>query len=121
MSISNPLVVIVGAVTYSCNRIGDAGVYGSEYFGKDVLSELTVKIRHTKMKPGSDGILYDRHNVEMTETIYAVGDVPQYQRRAYFVSENKRADTAAYAVDTGEGLVDFLTDAHLLDLVNWVN
>jgi len=52
--------------------------YASEYLYKGTLSQYRVRIRHTKTAQ-----LYDRHNVEVVQTIYAAGEVPESVRKCY--------------------------------------
>lgn len=121
MSIANPLTVIGSLGSYSCARINQDS-YGSEYFGRLATGEMTLKIRHSKVtNPDVYGNTYERHNVELRETVYAVTDVPQYENLNYAVLQHKRGATSAAVVDAGEALVDFLDDTHLADLYNWIS
>lgn len=120
MSITSPISVVIGGTTWSLNKINN-DAYGSEYFGSGADSEVTMKIRHTREKALADGTSYDRHNVEIRETVYPTDTSPQLERHCYVVLRNKRNDDKTAVVDTWEGLVDFLTDAHLADLAAWVN
>jgi hypothetical protein len=62
--------------------------YSSEYYLRESLQELTMKIRHTKTSPKDGSLAADRHNVEITQTVFAVANTtPEYTRKAYFVFE----------------------------------
>jgi hypothetical protein len=120
VSISTPITIAIGSDTFTCNLINNDN-YGSEYFGVTTGSEVTVRIRHARLKPGASGVNYDSHNVEITQTVYADGTTPEFQRKCYVVLQNKRNDDATAAVDAWESLVDFLTDTHLADLLAWIH
>jgi hypothetical protein len=94
--------------------------YSSEYYLRETLQELTMKIRHTKTSPKDGSLAADRHNVEITQTVFAVvGTSPEYTRKAYFVFEAP----AAYA-DVGpmSGLSSWAiasTNEALTNLQGW--
>lgn len=97
------------------NRVNQDS-YGSEYFQKSSLSEYVARIRHTKTKAG-----YDRHNVEVTQTIYATLTVPEYYRKFYFVLELLPSETSVDLADAVCDLAIASTDQVLKDLLNWIN
>lgn len=97
------------------NRVNQDG-YGSEYFFKSSLSEYTARIRHTKTKDG-----YDRHNVEVVQTIYATTTVPEYYRKFYFVLELLPSETNVDLADAVCDLAIASSNQVLADLVNWIN
>jgi len=69
------------------NKIND-GSYSGEYLLKEATQEFKAYIRHTVTKTG-----VERHNVELTQRIYADGDTPEKLRRVYFVLECQPNDT----------------------------
>jgi hypothetical protein len=120
MSISNPNSITINSVAKSLVRINQDN-YGSEYLYREATYELRLKIRHVKEKPVSGQLVLSRHNIELTQTVYATSTAPQYTRQAYLILRNSDTDTAADVSYLAQGLVDFLTDANLGDLINWVN
>lgn len=115
MSFSDPQSVTVNAVAKSLVRINQDS-YSSEYFLRETLGEYTMKIRNTSFL--RDGQTIDRHNVEITQTLYATATVPAIVRKAYVVIENSRSDTPADAVFLGSALAGWMTSPNLTKLVN---
>jgi hypothetical protein len=91
--------------------------FGSVYRFNDATHEVKLTIRHTKAK--KNGVAYDRHNVEVVETIYAASTVPEYTRTFYFVIQQLPGDTSYVNAD---GIADWLiasSNAALVKLMNW--
>jgi hypothetical protein len=61
----------------------------------------------------------DRHNFEIVHTIFQAGDVPQYERKFYFVIETKPGDTATALADAVADLMILSTNAFLVSLNGW--
>jgi hypothetical protein len=120
VSIANPLVITINGTDYNLIRI-NMDNYGSEYLYSGSTFELRMKIRHSKEKlvPGSAQI--DRHNVELTQTVYPTADSPAIVRQAYAVLRNGYNDDKTAASYLDQGLVDFLSDAHLADVIAWAS
>lgn len=60
--------------------------YSSEYLKRDSEESFRLRIRHTSSsKAGAEK--RDRHNVELVHTVYADGDVPEREDKAYFVMD----------------------------------
>lgn len=120
MSIVNPMVVPVNGTNYNLNRINQ-DAFGSEYYYRGATFDLRLKIRHSKEKVSSDGVVFDRHNMELTQTVYATSTTPVIVRQAYSVFRNGSLDDATTASYLYQGLVDISTDANLGDLIAWIN
>lgn len=87
-------------------KIDQSKPYESEYLLRDSTKETTVRIRHTETKPSAGGgAVYERHNVEVKERIFAAGETPEYYRKWYIVGEAKPGDTDVKLVDA---LADWL-------------
>lgn len=97
------------------NKINQDG-YTSEYFLKESLSEFRVKVRHTTAKATGSNPARDRHNVEVSERIYATATDAEFTRKVYIVFENIESDTDD---DNILGLCDYLTAAILAKLFGW--
>lgn len=115
MAFTDPQSITINAVGKSLVRINQDG-YSSEYFLRQTLDEITMKIRNTSFV--RDGQTIDRHNVEITQTVYATATVPSITRKAYSVIENSRSDTPADAVFLGLALAGWMTSPNLTKLVN---
>lgn len=118
MAMSDPMVLTLARGSTSCVKVNQ-DKYSSEYRFNDAVSGVNVFVRHSKRTV--DGLTYDRHNIEVVETIYATSTVPQYTRKSYFVTENISADVS---IVNSTGLFSFLTastNAQLIKLFNWEN
>jgi hypothetical protein len=119
MTLANPIVITLNGTDYNLPKI-NLDNYGSEYLYSGTTFELRLKIRHTKeaVKSGQAAQI-DRHNVELTQTVYPTADSPAITRQAYAVLRNGYNDDKTAASYLDQGLVDFLTDAHLADVISW--
>lgn len=115
MAFSDPQSITINAIAKSLVRINQDG-YSSEYFLRETLGEITMKLRNTSFQ--RDGQTIDRHNVEITQTIYATATVPSITRKAYSVIENSRSDTPGDAVFLALALAGWSTSGNLTKLVN---
>lgn len=93
--------------------------YASEYLYRGSLSEVRARIRHTKTKASGDRPSYDRHNVEITRTVFATEAAPEYTRKVYVVIEQLPNDSDVKETDA---LCDWLiatANANTTSLLNW--
>lgn len=88
--------------------------YSSEYRFTDATSRYNAKIRHSRAASGQD-----RHNVEVVQTIFAAGDVAEYERKFYFVFEHKPGDTSVALADAVADKVILTSNALLVGLIGW--
>jgi hypothetical protein len=101
-----------------CVRINQ-DTYSAEYMFKDSTHKVIVKVRHSKTKLTTARPSYDRHNVEITETIFAAGTVDEYTRKVYIVLEQLPADVD---VEWADALADWLiltANVNLDSLMAW--
>ena len=115
MAFSDPQAVTVNAVAKSLVRINQ-DKYSSEYFLREATLEYGFKIRNTSFVKA--GVTIDRHNVEITQTVYATSTTPSIERKAYVVLENSRSDTPADAINLLKALADWLTVGNITKLIN---
>lgn len=100
-------------------RINQDG-YSSEYLFKDATGSYRCRIRHTKTSPtASRPVPYDRHNLEVVQTIYAAGAVPEYERKFYFVIEHLPSDTSVALHDAVADKIILTSNALLTGLFGW--
>lgn len=94
--------------------------YSSEYYLRESAAEYHLRIRHSKTAPKNGDLPADRHNVEVTKTVFAVaGTSPEYTLKAYFVFEGP---PAYLTIDVMGGLADWAiatTDEALTNLAGW--
>jgi hypothetical protein len=119
MAFGATLTVTVNAVAKVLNRINQDN-YGSEYYLRSSTDEYRMKIRHSKESPQTDGRVFDRHNVELTHTIFAVGATPEVKRivsSTFRILSNDDLTAAGYLT---AGFVDYVDNATVQgDLLTW--
>jgi len=93
--------------------------YSSEYMFKNSTSEYRAKIRHTKTKASNGSPEKDRHNFEVVQKIFAAGDVPEYERKFYFVWEILPSETSKDLADAVADLMIVTSGAFLTSLMGW--
>lgn len=113
------LVDTSSASVGTVSKINQDG-YASEYLYRGTTSQIRLRVRHTVVKATAARPAYDRHNVEIVETIFATDTVPEFDRKAYIVFENLKSDSDTTIV---EALTKFLQSgsslATLVALYNW--
>lgn len=93
--------------------------YSSEYLFRDATSQYRARIRHTKTVAKNGRPAYDRHNFEIVQTIFAAGEVAEYERKFYFVLEHLPSDGSVNLADAVADLCIATADAFLVSLVGW--
>lgn len=120
MTIPNPLVITVNGAAKNLDRINQDG-YSSHYRLREAAQQFDVKIRHSTGKVQKNGNTSDRHNVELTRTVFAAGGVPEY---SYTTSVTITNEATVSSTDIGHlqtALNGFLTASIVSDLRAWVN
>lgn len=116
MTIGSSIVLPLSTGNVTLAKINQDN-YASEFFFKDATHQYQLRIRHSESR--QDGVSYDRHNVELVETIFAAGAVPEHRRKVYFVIEQLPNDVSVVNAD---GLFDYgiaASNAFLTDLFGW--
>jgi hypothetical protein len=94
--------------------------YSSEYLFRDSTSQYRVRVRHTKANAtATRPAIYDRHNFEAVQTIFAAGDVAEYERKFYFVIEHLPSDTSVALADAVCDKAILTSNALLVSLLGW--
>lgn len=88
--------------------------YSSEYRFTDATGRYNARIRHSNVNTGQE-----RHNLEVVQTIFAAGDVAEYERKFYFVLEHKPGDTSVALADAVADLAILSSNAILVGLIGW--
>lgn len=92
--------------------------YQSEYYFRDSEHLFRMRVRHSQSTP-KGGVTKDRHNVEITRTVFALGEVDEYDEKVYLVVE---CIPAQANILLGAALAAWLTvtsNANLIKVVNW--
>lgn len=122
MAFANPLVINYAAGTKSLPKVNQDN-YGSEYYLRESTQEFTVKIRNTRETPkaGSTAKI-ERHNVELTRTVFAVPGVSaEITQQVFLVFRLDKSDSVADAAELGAALTDLLDESHFNDLGKWLS
>nr|UJQ85144.1 MAG: putative coat protein [Leviviridae sp.] len=108
-----------GGTARVCNKINQDN-YSAEYLNRNSTDEIRVKVRHSKESNLLNGLPVERHNMEITQTVFpaVVGD-PSVTRQWYFVARCNPDDTVADQVDVGEALAFFMDATNLPKIVGW--
>jgi len=116
--LGNTLVLPLSSGNITLVKINQDG-YSSEYLFRDATHQFIARIRHTKTKATLNRPSYDRHNVEVVQTVFASGAVLEYDRKFYFAIEQLAWDTSVVNVDGVADLVIASSNAFLVSLLAW--
>lgn len=119
MSFANPLVISYAGGNKSLVRINQDS-YGSEYFLRESTQEFRMRIRHTKESATSTGRV-DRHNVELTRTVYGTGGAADVVQQAYLIYRHDYRDSLTDAAEIGATLTTLINEAAFNDLGAWMS
>lgn len=114
---ADTLALVLSTGTVTVTKIKEEN-YTSEYKFSDTLHDVRVFIRHTKTKKTAVRPVYDRHSLEISETVFAAGAVAEFTRKDYVVIERLPSDVSIVNTD---GLADLLivsANANLVKLIN---
>lgn len=92
--------------------------YASEYLLRESTQEFRMKVRHTNASDPNK-VVQDRHNVEVTQKVFATTTTPEYNDKAYFVLQSlagRSVSPLAAALFTW-GTAS--SNAQLLKVENW--
>lgn len=121
MSFADPAVITINGVGKNLVRINQDG-YSSEYLLREALGEYRLKIRNTSRFDKKLGATIDRHNVEMTHTIFPVAPATlATTRKVYAVVENQVGDTLADPVLEAIGTLTYLTASSGANITKMLN
>lgn len=118
MTLANPIVIALNGTNYNLPKINQDN-YGSEYLYRGTTFEIRLKIRHSTEKAKGVTVPTNRHNVELTQTVYATSTSPAIVRQSYAVIRGANDDADLNVSYVTQGLVDFLDDTHIADILTW--
>lgn len=116
---ADTITVTINSVAKVLTRINQ-DKYSSEYLLRGTTDEFRLLIRHSNyVDKTRGGKKVDRHNVELTQTVYPVSPavVPTI-RKAYVVLENEYSDGTTDPLNFDLGFAAFLTSANITKLLN---
>lgn len=115
---ADPAVVTVNSVAKSLVRINQDR-YSSEYSLRTATEEFRMFIRNSSRIDKKRALRVDRHNVELTHTLFPVAPATRsYVRKAYVVFENEEGDSLTDPQYVTSALLSFLTAANITKLMN---
>lgn len=91
-ALGDTLTLTVGAESKVLTKVNGPVNYASEYLLKEATQQIRVRVRHTKTNGAGGKPSYDRHNVEIVQTVYETETVPEFYRKAYIVLEQLPTD-----------------------------
>jgi hypothetical protein len=110
-----------GTTDYVLTRINQ-DQYSSEYYLRGDSFDMRLTIKNITYVEKKSGVSYDRHTVQLTQTIFAVSpSVINTTRKSYLVFEVQRGDTIALAVEHALGLANFCTASTGANLTKMAN
>lgn len=116
---ADPSVVTIDSVAKNLVRINQ-DQYSSEYMLRSSTDEFKLIIRNTSYYNKRTASPTDRHNFELTQTIFPVAPATtSVVRKVYVVIENQRGDDLAANTDVAVGLLAFLSEANITKAMNF--
>lgn len=119
---ADPAVIAINAVNKSLARVSGPMNGTSEYLLRSATDEYRLVVRNTKRTDKSTGAKFDRHNIELTQTVFPVAPSETATiRKAYVVFENQEGDTLTDPTYVTNGILSFLTagsNANITKLLN---
>lgn len=117
---SDTITITINSVAKVLSRINQ-DKYSCEYLLRGSDDEFRLLIRHSSyVDKARAGRKIDRHNVELTQTVYPVApDVVNCVRKAYVVFENENSDGLNDPLNFDLGFAAFLTSGNITKLINW--
>ncbi len=116
---ADTLTITINSVAKVLTRVNQDG-YSSEYLLRETTGDFRLKIRNSTYTDKQRGATVNRHNVELTQTVYPVSPATLSTiRKFYSVLEN---DSTSLVVDDAKfaaGSVSFLTEANFTKMLNW--
>lgn len=114
----DPSTVTINGVAKNLVRIRHDD-YSSEYSLRGAADELRLFIRNSTYLDKKRGVVVDRHNVELVQTVFPVAPATRsVRRKAYVVVENEQGDTLVDPTKHAAGLLDFITESAIAQLMN---
>lgn len=118
-ALGDTVTLTVGASSKVLTKINGPNNYASEYLLKETLQSFRARVRHTKSGGKNGEPVYDRHNFEVVQTVYATETEAEYRRKAYFVVELLPTDEDITLMDAVADLCLANTNELLDELNDW--
>lgn len=112
------ILLTIGGVATTLVKINQDN-FSSMYNYKDGTHQVRLAIRHVQTNAKNGSPKRDRHNFEVVQTIFAVGDEPEETKKAYFVMEAIPQDTSIALTHAMASWATASSGANLVKLLNW--
>lgn len=83
--------ITVNAVAKTLKRISTKDT-SSVYYLREATQEFTLNVKNAREAPQKTGIQYDRHTIEIIQTVFATETAPAISRIVYTTIRNQRMD-----------------------------
>nr|UJQ85659.1 MAG: putative coat protein [Leviviridae sp.] len=120
MAFAKPLVISYASVDKTLEQINQ-DQYGTEYLLRESTQEFRVKIRHSRENATKGGVKMDRHNVDLTRTVFGTGTDPDIVEQVYIVFRNEARADVAVSAELGAALTALMVEARFADLGAWLS
>lgn len=122
MALPNPVDINVNAVDKDMFKINQDN-FGSTYRLLSSVEKIDLKIRHQSEKPNAAGVVFDRHNVDLTRTVFSTGaGIPDIVTQCYVVFRHANNDLSVHLPYLVIAMADLLKEsAFVTDLISWQN
>lgn len=117
--LGNTLTLTIAGVAVVMTKTDPGLPFTSQYRFRDSDHQLIASIRHSRTKATALRPSTERHNFELVETVFADGDVPEFERKCYFVLEQKPEDTNVSNFDAVCDLAIASSNALLVSMLGW--
>lgn len=117
---SSTVTIDVNSVNKVLVKINQTN-FGSTYYLREADQDWTLNVRHSQEGLLADGSRFDRHNVELINTVFATDTDPAQVRVAYAVFRNKRNDDYTDVGYVDVALSSLLDATSIDDLLAWKN
>lgn len=119
--LADPAVVTIDGNAKSLQRIRFDG-YSSEYLLRTDVNEYRLNVRNTSRTDKKRGVVIDRHNIEIIETVFPVApSTISIVRKVYLVVENQVGDTLTDPVKVALGMLAYLSASSGANLTKMLN
>lgn len=116
--IGDTVTVTYNSVATVLNKINQDS-YTSEYYKREALFEMRLRVRHSNESVVSGKPAYERHQIDLTRTEYATSTLPERTYQAYTVIRLQKGSDPNAAEFLTAALCGLETSAFVDKVVGW--
>lgn len=117
MSFGDSITIVHDGDNIVMNRINQDN-YASEYYYRSATDTFRMRIRHSQVNAGTSPSR-DRHNVELTRTVFATTETDEYSEKVYAVMEMLPSQANILLAGALTDWLNASTKAALTKLIGW--